>query len=211
MTLQELLAEAVQLLGREKARYALAGGLAVSIYRPQPRTTNDVDFLILTKTNPEKTASRIIEHAGLKPHVVRKADLEGGPLFAIKRKNTAPYIIVGRKENEPNEPGLDFLLPLIPWFASALSRAEHNRIHFGKLNIPTLTVEDVILSKLYSASNDSKRFEDLGDLKAIFQANHSLDLAYITEQMRAHGFRLPQVIEEFAPDTLRKISKSIKR
>lgn len=206
MDLQEFFAKVVKTLKKEQVRYALAGGLVASLYRQNERLTNDLDFLLFSESHSLQKATHIIHALGLKTHVIRKADLEGGPLFAIKRKSTPPYIVAGRGEGA-SIIGLDFILPEMPWFASALNRAEHNTIDFGFGKLPCLTVEDLIISKLFSYKNDKSRFNDLDDLKSIFLAKHPLDLAYLSGQMSDLGLAIPEPMQDLAPAVLTLISR----
>lgn len=96
----------------------------------------------------------------------------------------------------------DFVLPEMPWFTSALSRAEQNNINFGFGLVTCLTVEDVILSKLFSFKNDQSRFNDLDDLKSIFLAKRPLDLAYLSGQMQRLNLVIPKPIRGMAPEAL---------
>lgn len=209
MDLKEFFIKVVSLLQKEKIHYALAGGFVASLYRDQERLTKDLDFLILSESHTQEKATDIILSIGLEPNIIRKADLEGGPLFAIKKRNTQPYMIVGR-DKDPSKIGLDFILPEMPWFDSALKRAEHNLVDFSFGKIPCLTVEDVILAKFFSLKNDSTRFNDLDDLKSIFQAGHSLDLAYLSGQMQKLNLEVPQLIKKMVPKELSLVSKKIK-
>jgi hypothetical protein len=211
MNLKEFLQKVVERLIEAKVRYALAGGLVASIYREKDRITKDLDFLILADIQTQDTAETIIESFGLTPFVIRQADMEGGPLFAIKKKSTPPYLVAGRAEGDTSKIELDFILPSIPWFDNALTRAEINRIDFGFGPIPFLTIEDLILSKFYAANNDSRRFTDLDDLKSIFEAKHELDIAYLAGQMQKLKFPVPKGIEDLAPPALRIISRRIRR
>jgi predicted nucleotidyltransferase len=211
MQLIDFFKRVVQALEDKNLRFALAGGMIASIYRQNERTTNDLDFLILTEGETEDSAQTILKEFNLVPHSIRKADLEGGPMFAIKRKNTPVLIIAGRPKEGDNRIGLDFILPSMPWFESALIRAEHNRIDFGFAKVPSLSIEDVIISKFYSLRNDSRRFNDLDDLKSIFGAHYNLDLAYLCGQMQLLKIRVPEAIEDFAPKVLVMTSKKIMR
>ncbi|HLG20752.1 MAG TPA: nucleotidyl transferase AbiEii/AbiGii toxin family protein [Bdellovibrionota bacterium] len=211
MTLSELLHGAIKALEGEGVRYALAGGVATLAYRKNPRTTDDIDFLILAKARTEEVAKRIVISLGLTPGIARKADLEGGPMFAIKRGNTEPYIIVGRDPKDRKVIGVDFILPAFPWFEDALSRAELNRIPFGHDVVPCLTIEDVIVSKLYALRNNKRRFSDMDDLQSIFQSDHEIDLPYLCAQMNTFQIPIPEPLTEVVPDVIRKISKSIRR
>lgn len=209
MDLKKFFERVVGILNKEKLRYALAGGFVASLYRAQERSTKDLDFLICSQTDTQRQATRIIASLGLHPHVIRKADLEGGPLFVVKRKKSQPYMIVGRKEGDPSAIGLDFILPEMPWFESALARAERNNIDFGFGKVACLTVEDVILSKFYSWKNDQTRFNDLDDLKSIFSANHPLDLAYLAGQMQRLALTVPQPIKKMVPNVLNLVSRRL--
>lgn len=211
MNLSEFLEKVVKTLQSKKIKYALAGGLVASLYRANERLTKDLDFLILAGAETESLARSIIKEFGLTPHIVRKADLEGGPMFAIKRKSTPAYIIAGRAKDESSKIGLDFILPEMPWFEKAIARAAQNQIDFGFGKVPCLTKEDIIIAKLYSLKNDSKRFNDLDDLKSIFQAQQNLDLAYLASRMQELKIIIPDSIKDFIPKPLILISKKILR
>lgn len=210
MNLKTFLEKIVGILKKEKVRYALAGGLVASIYRLEERLTKDLDFLIFSQTHTQQKAIAILRSLNLEPHLIRKANLEGGPLFAIKSKRGEPWIVAGRGENDPSKIGVDFILPAVPWFQTALERAEQNKIDFGFGKIPCLTVEDVILSKIFSLKNDPRRFNDLDDLKSIFLANRPLDLGYLAEKMRKLDLAIPELLQEIAPKGLHLVSKKRK-
>lgn len=201
----------VRTLQESGVSYALAGGLVASIYRENERTTNDLDFLILAGKKTQETASAIIKHFGLEPHIIRKSDLEGGPMFAIKSKSTIPYIIAGRAKKNEKKIGLDFILPKMPWFEEAIERAKVNEINFGFGPIPCLTKEDVIISKLYSLQNDQRRFNDLDDLKSILEARHEIDIPYICGQMQKLQLSIPDSLKDFFPKPILLTSKRIRR
>lgn len=210
MDLKSFFKKIVGILKREKVRYALAGGLTASIYRQEERLTRDLDFLIFSEFHPEQKAIEIIRSLDLEPHLVRKADLEGGPLFLIKSKRSAPWIVAGRGPKDSSKIGVDFILPALPWFENALKRAERNTIDFGFGKVPCLTVEDVILSKFFSLRNDPTRFNDLDDLKSIFLVKHPLDLAYLAGEMRRLGLEVPPPVRDLAPKVLHLVSKKRK-
>lgn len=207
MNLIEFFKKAVKALKARNVDYALAGGLVASIYRSDARTTNDLDFLILSDAKTQKVATSIIRQFKLEPHIVRKADLERGPMFAIKRKSTTPYIIAGRSKKNGQQIGLDFILPSMPWFEKAIERAGHNEIDFGFGPIPCLTKEDVVISKLYSLKNDQSRFNDLDDLKSILQAGHNIDIPYICGQMQKLQLLVPDSLKEIVPKPILLTSK----
>lgn len=203
MELNDFFKQVVFILKKEGVRFALGGGLVASLYRRAPRLTNDLDFLIFAGIGTQDRACSIVRSVGLKPTLIRKADLEGGPLFAIKRGRTQPYLVAGRVEGDPSKVGLDFILPAMPWFEKALARAEQNHVDFGFGPIPCMTVEDILLAKLFSLKNDASRFNDLDDLKSIFEANHPLDLAYLSAEMRKLDLVVPRLLKTLAPQALK--------
>ncbi len=184
MNLLKFLKDVVTVLKKKNLRFALAGGLVASLYRKEKRSTEDLDFLLFTPSETVAKAERWIRNFGLSPHRLTKAHLEGGPLFAIKRKTGPVCIVAGRSEGKV---GLDFILPAMPWFEKALQRAAANEIDFGFALIPCLTVEDLIISKIYAFHcNPTQRFKDLDDLQSIFQVGHDLDMTYIQAQLKAY-------------------------
>ncbi|MBI5300447.1 MAG: nucleotidyl transferase AbiEii/AbiGii toxin family protein [Deltaproteobacteria bacterium] len=203
--------EVVKTLQASNADYALAGGLVASVYRKDERTTNDLDFLIFSGKKTQEMASSIIRQFGLEPHVIRKADLEGGPMFAIKRGNTPPYIVAGRAKKDEKKIGLDFILPNMPWFEESIKRAKFNEIDFGFGPVACLTKEDLIIAKLYSLQNDQSRFNDLDDLKSILQAGHDIDIPYICGQMQKLELSVPDLIKDFVPKPILLTSKRVRR
>ncbi len=207
MDLKQFFAEVVRVLTKDKARFALAGGLVASLYRREERLTKDLDFLLLAEGGSEQKAAQVIRSFGLHPHLIRKAELEGGPLFAIKRRNTPVWMVAGRQGDAI---GLDFILPGMPWCESALARAEQNSIDFGFGKVPSLTVEDLILAKLFALKNDSSRFSDLDDLQSIFLAKHPLNLAYLTGQMQRLDLTVPTLLRETIPSALRLVMRKRK-
>lgn len=205
MTLENTLQQIIKHLSQTSCQYALAGALAATIYRQDARATNDIDLLLMAGQKTQQEAKKLIMQFDLQVTVIRKASLEGGPLFAIKQKSTEPYILAGRKKEGNTPVGIDVILPAMPWFPLALERAQSNCIDFGFAAIPCLTVEDVILSKIYSFGNNHHRFKDLDDLKSIFEANHPLDQNYLRAQIKNLGFKMPKEILAFVPETLKKV------
>lgn len=210
MDLKSFFKKTVGALKKEKVSYALAGGLVASVYRREERLTKDLDFLILSESGTQQTAANILRSLDLEPHLIRQADLEGGPLFAIKAKRSQPWIVAGRGEEGSSKIGVDFILPAMPWFQGAMERAQQNKFDFGFGKIPSLTVEDLILAKFFSLKNDSNRFNDLDDLQSIFLANHPLDLGYLAGQMQRLHLVVPPLIREMAPKALHLASKKRK-
>lgn len=191
---------AATLLDRRECKYAVAGGIAAAIYRTQPRATFDVDFLVIAKSNTEAVASDILIDLSLVPVFVKENTLTRQPAMNKKRKPNV--IIVGRDKDNPDEIGVDFLLPTLPWAEDALQRAEYNKIDFGKGALPTITVEDLIIAKIFAG-----RLKDLDDLESIFQANHPLDMPYLTGKIQQHELRLPLELRKCSPKEIRIAAK----
>lgn len=210
MNLSEQLRAVTELLRAGNARHALAGGLVASLYRQNPRMTADVDFLFFSGRQSEADAKKILHALGLEISEVRKAQLEGGPLHAIRNKSSPVLLIAGRPLEPAAKVGVDFLLSGFPWFEKALERAEKNLINFGFGKIPCLTVEDILLSKFYAVSNRADRFQDFDDIKDIFQANPKPDLNYLSSRMREMRIKLPSALKHRVPEILWKTSNSLR-
>ena len=208
-TLEEQFRNAVLALEQAGLRYALAGGLAAAVYRDEDRVTKDVDFIIGGEGDVLEAGERIVHELGLRSHIARLADFEGGPLFAIKKQNTPEVAILGR-DPEKRDPGIDFLLPSNKWAPRALERSQHNRLNFGFALVPTLTVEDVIVAKLI-ASHRSEREQDILDLRSIFRAGHEIDVVYVVARMKEFRTQIPHSLEKDAPVELLRASKRIAR
>ncbi len=211
MSLEVLFSKAVDALRKHDVTFAVAGGLAADLYRHEPRLTMDVDLVMITEMHALKTAILIIESLGLGYGVARQADLAGGPLFAIKRGNTKPCMVIGRREGDSSGEGVDLLLSSIPWVADAAKRAQGNMVDFGFGPVPALTIEDVILSKLYALNAARLRAKDLDDIQSIHEAGNDIDIAYISGQMRRFNITVPKTAEPFLDDIFLKISRDIVR
>ncbi len=210
MNLIQRLETVATLLTSKKVYFALAGGLATSIYRKEKRTTENLDFLIYRENQSEKIARTILSELNLEVREARKANLEGGPVHAIKRNSSPIYILVGRKDGEI---GVDFILPEMPWSKQALERAQSNLTTFNiiDLKLPCLTVEDILIAKFYSLGNDSSRHKDADDIQSIFKNDNPIDFSYLTAQMMALDLCVPRAAEKSVPAILLKTSKTIRR
>ena len=199
MLLRELFERAVSACREKGIPFAVAGGLAADLYRAEPRTTMDVDLAILADES-EALAEQLLKSIGFGTAVARKADLAGGPLFAIKAKNTPACLVVGRIQGKPTAGGVDLLLPALPWVAAAVERAQFNLIDFGFGPVPVLTLEDFILSKLYALTASPVRPKDMDDLQSIQAAGHPVDAAYIGGRAKEYGIKLPRTVKPFVPE-----------
>jgi len=88
MTPEDRLPQVVRKLQEQGIMFAVVGGFAARYYRNDSRDTKDVDIAIDDMVSPAEFAKRFVESFGLNARTARKADLEGGPLFAVKNKST---------------------------------------------------------------------------------------------------------------------------
>ena len=211
MSLKTLFQAATHELRKRNVLFAVAGGFAADLYRHETRLTMDVDFVILTDTPGTETAVAVLEALHLKAGIARKADFDGGPLFAIRNRNTEPYMVVGRPPEAVPTAGVDILLPSIPWAKEAVTRAQANQVDFGFGPVPALTLEDVILSKLYCLKAALLRAKDLDDLQSIFSAGHKVDMPYLAGQMKQLMITIPIAAEPFLPESLLTISRDAQK
>jgi hypothetical protein len=131
MNLIEFFNAVVQELKKKELRFAIAGGVIASVYRNTPRATRDLDVVIMSQGDFQKEAESLVSQFGLEPHLLRKADLEGGPMFAIKNQSTPALIVSGVPKEKDRQIGLDFILQSMPWVSQAIDRAQVNMIDFG--------------------------------------------------------------------------------
>ena len=211
MSLEKLFEAAVLELKGRDILYAVAGGFAASLYRGQPRLTLDVDITIVAEAGAMDMAVAVIEALGLQAGIARKADLAGGPLFAIRRRNTEPCIVVGRPVGGATGEGVDILLPGLPWVSDAVRRAQANAVDFGFGPVPALTLEYLVVSKLYALTAARVRAKDLDDLQSILGVGHEMDMAYLAGQMQRFEIVIPRAAAPFLPDALLKIARGILR
>jgi hypothetical protein len=207
MSLELVFMAAIEKLRAQGVEFAVAGGLAASLYRDQARLTVDVDVGISAESAALETAIDLVESLGMEAGIVREADLAGGPLFAIRKGNTAPCIVVGRVPGDVSGHGVDVLLPSIPWIADAIKRARGNEVDFGFGPVPVLTLEDVLVSKLYALRTTPVRAKDLDDLQSILAVGHEIDRAYLSGQMRRFGVAVPRAAGDFLPKWLLDIAR----
>ncbi len=212
MNLITLLQQATEKLKEQEIVFAVAGGLVASVYRSDNRATDDVDIAILVKASQAAAAKKIIKSFELDVTEVTKAQLEGGPSFAIKKRSTPVQILVGRNRINREALGLDFILDEMPWVERAVLRAQDYKVDFGFGPVPSLMIEDIIIAKLYSIRNRSDRFKDYDDLQNIFRTQHELNLAYLIDQISSLQLPIPEALAKDVPLLLVKASaKACKR
>ena len=160
-----VLLEAVDILGRLRIPYMLTGGLAV-IYYGEPRTTHDIDFVVvISAADVARTKAAFEPDFSVDDESIRAALREGSMFNAIHEES-------GFK--------VDF------WM---LRHEEYGQICFSRrvqvqvlgvtMSLPT--AEDVIVGKLdwFRQSEMDKHFSDALGVYRI-QANR-LDLSYIDQ------------------------------
>ena len=206
-----LLKEASAELEERKITYAVVGGVAANYYKTASRLTPDVDFAIVTKSNSETLAREIIEKFGFTATSLRKAQLEGGPAFAIKNKSTPYQVVVGRIPGDDEKIGLDILLPEMPWVPEAVDRAQKNVVSIARgLAVPVLIIEDVIISKLIAYNSKSTRVKDIEDLQAVLQNNKELNNSLIADEIKKYGLKIPKILQPHFHHTVLRVERKQK-
>jgi len=94
---------------------------------------------------------------------------------------------------------IDILLPELPWIIPAVERAQHNRIDLGFAAIPVVTPEDLVIAKCFALNNSPDRFQDLDDLKEIFESVKDLDLDYLRGRLTELAITVPEPVRKFSP------------
>ena len=193
-------------LKNRKVQFIVAGGLAASLYREQPRLTDDIDLAVAFSV-PVMELEEFLVTLNLSVTRFTEAELKGGPKQLIASKKSPISIVSGRATNQI---GIDFLLPHLPWVSMALKRGESHQVDFGFGALATITVEDLLLAKFYAVTCRNLRYKDLDDIQSILKTQNELDLAYLVGQMRALKIPAPLQIVEL-PDIVRQISHEIVR
>ena len=207
----DLLRDALPLLDGYGASFAVAGGVAASIYRDTPRLTKDIDLALDLgqQEATRKAAVSIVEGLGLRAAAVRRIELAGAPSMNKRRSPIA--IVVGRKPGERLGLGMDILLPSMPWVRQAVRRGQDNCLDYGFADIPTICPEDVIIAKAAALLDKPGRYSDMDDINAIFQSDCDLDIVYLVESFENLRLALPVTLERFAPRALQRASKRRRR
>ncbi len=207
MNLDDIFEYAVKELHERKCKFAVAGGITSSVYRSEVRLTMDADILIYSGSDSQKIAEEILNKINYSVSSATIANLSPAP--RMNKKSLPTLIIVGRPKDK-GDIGLDFILPDMPWFPKAISRAQDNLIDFGFGKIPCLTIEDFIISKLFAYQLAPKRIKDLDDLTSVFQKKSKLDLSYLCAELERLKIGIPKELYQIAPKALRVLSKRMK-
>jgi len=91
---RQLISAVSEHLNQTGVPYALAGGLAASLYRNSIRATDDIEFIIGYREEAATELTPLADKIQRKVVSAREANLAGGPLFAIKQK-TFPSLLCG--------------------------------------------------------------------------------------------------------------------
>lgn len=182
--------------------YAVAGGLAASLYRISPRLTKDVDIAIAVggKENTVTVAQQILSDLGLPSALGWIAGGEG-------KIDGSIALVIGKAGVDEYDASIDFLLPSLPWVEQGIVRAQENKIDFGFAKLATLTPEDLIVAKVFALAVEPNRFQDLDDLQSIFRAENNLEVDYIASQFARLSLSLPKELYSVAPKLLCESAK----
>jgi len=193
------LRKAVSIFEALPCKYCLIGGHAASLYRSQERLTKDVDFALLADTPllSRELAERAIELIGLRPM------LGFIPASPKEQRRKAICMVTSVATNAQSKGVIDILLPELPWIARAVERAQSNKIDLGFKLVPVITPEDLILAKCYALRNSPDRFQDLDDIKEIFNSMDDLDTGYLKNSLVQHKLTIPKLVRKFAPKELK--------
>lgn len=142
------------LLARIGIRWVLIGAHAANRYRAATRLTHDID-LLLTDAGDGTQLRDGLERDGWQVQQVGAGDL-------LRLRHPALGVA-------------DVLIAGTDYQQLAIQRARSELID-DVVNVPVLTIEDVILHKLIAG-----RFQDLADIEAILVTQPVLDRTYLTQ------------------------------
>lgn len=208
---EEAFQKAVGILVSSGIQFALIGGIAASLYRSERRTTDDIDFALGIPATAGD-AEALIRQMALSPKALTKAQLDGGPRFALKRPDRSEArVVLGRAPNDPSKVGVDLLLPTNPWVPAAVERAQYNPVRFKDVFVPTITVEDLIIAKLLAMNSRTERFLDQDDVASIFRAGHQLDIDYLSIKIKEHQAFVPKTLWPALDARIVRIARKLER
>jgi predicted nucleotidyltransferase len=162
------LEEVIATLNSVGARFALIGGLALAPYNVI-RATQDVDLLI------DAEMSVAVDHA-----------LTVLGYRCLHRSTDAANYLRGDQR-------LDFLYAHRPAARELLRRASHLKTRFGSVSV--VSAEGLIAFKLQGWVNNSRRTQDLEDIRALIRANRgTLNMTEVREYFQL--FNREPMLEE---------------
>jgi len=205
VTFSELLKTAAARLQEQKIPFVVGGTLVASIYRLEKRAMNHVSLLV------DCRAQDLSFFSGLFPEPYTEFQLpDSNPIDGFKTlksiSDATGVLVLGA--NKQKNLRLELVMPSFPWFSDAFSRAQYNCLDFSFATLPTMTVEDIIIAKLYSATVGEHRYLDLDDVLSILRAAHPLDLSYLTNSFNRLKLDFPRSLWSDAPEGLRRIARS---
>ena len=189
MKLLQALKELFSLLESFHGSWAVCGGIAATVYRETPRFTGDIDIAIVGREplSAIHIAEAVLRRLNYSPMAGFIADREGN-------LGNQQALVIGRETTSETFLGVDFLLPVIPWVSNAVVRAQSNILDYGFVSAPTITVEDLIIAKLYALKDSPERISDQDDIDAILRGNNRFDLNYLQQQAAFHRLTLPATL-----------------
>lgn len=209
MDFEQLFSRTISQLEKvESCLYAVCGGIAAMVYRPDTRFTGDIDFALDAGPKSVTIATGLLEDLGLKANAIRIAQLSQKP--SMSKKSSPIAVIVGRHSTDKTAPGVDFLMPVLPWIQKALKRAQDNVLKLGKIEAPFITAEDVILAKLPALETVKRRGKDWDDIQSIISSGRALDLSYLAGEIEAQQILVPREIERELPKALSVVFKRLR-
>lgn len=188
--------------------FCVAGTVAAQLYRDTSQATANLTFLT---SSPEAlpVSLKLFSEFDLEPFVSEVFENEFAPRFPLS-KTPHPKIITGRAKKDFSTVNLGFIFNDFPWCASALARAQNNLVSYGEIFVPVLTVEDVILSKLFNLSISPSPLDE-DDLIHILKAEPQMDLIYLCGEMNRLNLPFPREFSPNLPEELRKMSNFIRK
>lgn len=189
MTPLSLLKSLTKKFSQENEQWALAGGLAASVYRDRPRLTNDIDiaFLPYDRERAVERAEALLAGLGLKTSL--------GWISAPNNELSKPVaLVIGQASDDASQPSVDLLLPVFPWLEPSVLRAQANLLDFGFGPIPTLTPEDVIIAKCFALQLSPERLLDEDDIRSILAAKLELQTDYLQTTLKQLGIQTPRCL-----------------
>jgi len=205
VTFTDLLQKATKALQDRGIPFAVGGILVASVYRKEKRAMNNLALLVNAAPKDISFLTDIFPGELSETLLPDSAVIHG--VKAVRSLATVKNVLVINVDSKVNL-GLEIVFSTFPWFKEAFERAQYNRIDFGFGSIPSLTVEDVIIAKLYSSTVAEDRYLDRDDVQNILQAKHELDLAYLTKQINKFSLEFPKSLWEDASEGLRRIGRS---
>lgn len=167
---------------KHKIPYAVIGGIA-AIVHGSLRVTADIDLMILAEIDTLERVLKIFadDYVCLRPD----------PLKFFQRHLFVPL------QHKTTKMKVDLAAALSGFERAAIARSQRGR--YGKVEVNTCTVEDLIIMKLVAA-----RPKDISDVETLIPANRKqLDLKYL----RARAKEFIEVERSDVPELLAKLLK----